>query len=131
MKYVAKRPAVEAIQFTGLKSVHGIKFLSRAHAIRYEDNVLSGPILYLHLQVNGNQNFIEVQRSQYVVRDRGQTIVMSEEEFESKYELVEPVNEPKIGFANINAPFATAHAVLDPGTSHSQNNFYATGEAAK
>lgn len=94
MKYVAKRPAVEAIQFTGLKSVHDIKFLSRAQAIRYEDNGLSGPILYI--QVNGNQNFIEVRRSDYVVRDRGQTTVMSEDDFEAKYELVETVKDKAI-----------------------------------
>lgn len=118
MKYVAKRPAVEAIQFTGLKSVHDIKFLSRAQAIRYEDNGLSGPILYV--QVNGNQNFIEVRRSDYVVRDRGQTTVMSEYDFEAKYELVETVNEPKIG--QPQNPFIPA-----PGTTIG----YATGEALK
>lgn len=106
MKYVAKRPAVEAIQFTGLKSVQDIKFLSRAQGIKYEDFNLAGGIL--HIQVNGNQHFIEARRGDYVVRDCGQTTVMSEEDFESKYEPVETVNE---------------NAVPDPTTSHSINPF--------
>lgn len=106
MKYVQKRPAVEAIQFNGLKSVESIKLLSRAQAIRYEDNGLTRPILYI--QVNGDQNFMEVRRSDYVVRDCGKTTVMSEYDFEAKYELVEPVNE---------------NAVPDPTTSHSINPF--------
>jgi hypothetical protein len=94
MKYVAKRPAVEAIQFTGLKNVESIKLLSRAQAIRYEDNGLTRPILYI--QVNGDQNFMEVRRSDYVVRDCGQTTVMSEYDFEAKYELVETVKDKAI-----------------------------------
>ena len=114
MKYVAKRPAVEAIQFTGLKSVQDIKFLSRAQGIKYEDFNLAGGIL--HIQVNGNQHFIEVRRGDYVVRDCGKTTVMSEHEFEAKYELVEPVNK---------------NAVPDPTTSHSINPFYGTVEAPK
>ncbi|MEN6535976.1 MAG: hypothetical protein ABFD89_20100 [Bryobacteraceae bacterium] len=114
MKYVAKRPAVEAIQFTGLKSVQDIKFLSRAQGIKYEDFNLAGGIL--HIQVNGNQYFIEVRRGDYVVRNCGQTTVMSEYDFEAKYELVEPVNE---------------NAVPDPTTSHSINPFYGTAEAPK
>lgn len=106
MKYVQKRPAVEAIQFKGLKSVEDIKFLSRAQAIRYEDNGFSGGMLFI--QVNGNPSFIEVRRGDYVVRDCGQTTVMSEEDFESKYEPVEAVNK---------------NAVPDPTTSHSINSF--------
>ena len=107
MKYVAKRPAVEAVQFTGLKSVHDIKFLSRAHGIKYEDFNLAGGIL--HIQVNGNQHFTEVRRSEYVVRDGNKTIVMSEEEFESKYELAEPevafgLTMTNTDIANLNTP---------------------------
>jgi len=94
MKYVAKRPAVEAIQFTGLKSVQDIKFLSRAQGIKYEDFNLAGGIL--HIQVNGNQHFLEVRRGDYVVRNCGQTTVMSEVDFEAKYELVETVKDKAI-----------------------------------
>ena len=105
MKYVAKRPAVEAIQFTGLKSVQDIKFLSRAQAIRYEEG-LGGAMLVI--TISGKGDHIEARRGDYVVRDCGKTTVMSEHEFEAKYEPVEAVNE---------------NAVPDPTTSHSINPF--------
>lgn len=110
MKYVAKRPAVEAIQFTGLKSVHDIKFLSRAFSIRYEERI-GGTELYAEINagLTGIARTIEVRRGDYVVRDGDNINVMSEEAFEAKYERAEP--EVVFGstltntdIANLNTP---------------------------
>lgn len=90
MKYFEKRLSVEAVQFTGLKSVQDIKYLCRGNSIRYEDGVEA---IRLWIEFDKKELNIVLQRGDYAVRDRGRVFPMSEQEFESKYELAGPANE--------------------------------------
>lgn len=92
MKYFEKRPTVEAIRFTGTNTVKDIKRLCIAYRIRYEET-LGGQQLYAEMS---NLRSIIVQRGDYVVREGESIKVMSEEEFEAKYELASPCYSVKV-----------------------------------
>ncbi|MGI9141559.1 MAG: hypothetical protein ACR2IJ_00055 [Fluviibacter sp.] len=87
MKYVARTPTIDAVRFKGASSLAEIRALCLPVAMRYSE---SGVGCELHIQIRNDEDAITLLRGDYFVVERiGDSrcvTVMSEEEFEKKYE---------------------------------------------